>query len=97
MKPSVLAVIPARAHSKRIPGKNRKDFLGKPLIHWSIDTALSAQCVSQVTITTDDDKILEYAKQYPHVDFVKRPDELALDSTPGVDPIMHLMQQIEKS
>ncbi len=97
MKPSVLAVIPARAHSKRIPGKNRKDFLGKPLIHWSIDTALNAQCVTQVAVTTDDDKILEFSKIFPKVDFVKRPDELALDSTPGVDPILHLMQQIEKT
>lgn len=97
MKPSVLAVIPARAHSKRIPGKNRKDFLGKPLIHWSIETALAANCVTQVAITTDDDQILEYSKNFPKVDFVKRPDELALDSTPGVDPILHLMQQIEKT
>lgn len=96
MKPSVLAVVPARAHSKRIPGKNRKDFLGKPLIHWSIEAALSASCISHVVVTTDDDKVLEYSSRYPRVDFVKRPDELALDSTPGVDPVLHLMQQIEK-
>jgi CMP-N,N'-diacetyllegionaminic acid synthase len=97
MRPSVLAVIPARAHSKRIPGKNRKDFLGKPLICWSIDSALEARCISDVAVTTDDDLILDYAQKYPKVNFVKRPDELALDSTPGVDPILHLMQQIEKS
>lgn len=97
MKPSVLAVVPARAHSKRIPGKNRKDFLGKPLIQWSLDAALNASCVSRVAVTTDDDKILEYAQKFPKVDFVKRPDELALDSTPGVDPILHLMQQLEKA
>jgi len=97
MKPSVLAVIPARAHSKRIPGKNRKDFLGKPLIHWSIDAALEAKCVTHVAVTTDDTKILEYSTKYPKVDFVKRPEELALDATPGVDPILHLMQQIEKA
>lgn len=95
MKPRVLAVIPARAHSKRIPGKNRKDFLGKPLIHWSLDAALNAVCVSQVAVTTDDTKILDYVSIYPQVRFTKRPDELALDTTPGVDPILHLMQQLE--
>lgn len=97
MKSNVLAVIPARAHSKRIPEKNRKSFLGKPLIHWSIDAGLKAKCISRVVVTTDDEKILEYKKNYPEVSFVRRPSELALDDTPGVDPILHLMQELEKS
>lgn len=95
MKPSVLAVIPARAHSKRIPGKNRKSFLGKPLIQWSIEAALQAECVTDVLVTTDDEQILAYDKSFPKVQFVQRPDELALDSTPGVDPILHLMGNLK--
>lgn len=96
MKPNVLAVIPARANSKRIPGKNKKLFLGKPLIGWSIDAALEADCVTDVVVTTDDDSILAFAKDYPTVKFMKRPPELALDSTPGIDPVLHLMTQLEK-
>jgi len=94
MKLRVLAVVPARAHSKRIPGKNKKYFLGKPLICWSIEAALDSEYVTDVYVTTDDDEILLFQNQYPVVHFVKRPAELALDSTHGVDPIVHLMKQI---
>ncbi|MBC7466803.1 MAG: acylneuraminate cytidylyltransferase family protein [Bdellovibrio sp.] len=94
MKPSVLAIVPARAHSKRIPGKNKKIFMGKPLIDWSIDAALSSGCVTDVYVTTDDEDILQFKTHYPSVHFVNRPAELAVDSTPGVEPVLHLMNQI---
>ena len=97
MKPSVLAVIPARANSKRIPGKNKKLFLGKPLIGWSIEAALNSACVSDVVVTTDDDSILTFAQNYPTVQFLKRPPELALDTTPGIDPVLHLMEHSKKT
>ncbi len=97
MKPRVLAVVPARAHSKRIPGKNKKPFLGKPLIHWSIEAALSSECVTDVIVTTDDEGILNFKNDYSKVHFVRRPEHLALDSTPGVDPILHLMTQLDKT
>lgn len=97
MKPSVLAVIPARANSKRIPGKNKKLFLGKPLICWSIDEALACESITDVIVSTDDHDILALRSSYPNVQFLKRPDELALDSTPGVDPILHLMQNLKKN
>ncbi len=97
MKPTVLAIVPARAHSKRIPGKNKKDFLGKPLISWSIEVALASRCVTDVYVTTDDEEILQLQTLYPSVHFVRRSAELALDTTPGVDPILHLMSQLDKS
>jgi CMP-N-acetylneuraminic acid synthetase len=97
MKPTVLAVIPARANSKRIPGKNKKLFLGKPLIYWSIQAALDSTCVTDVVVSTDDEEILAFSKNFPKVKFLSRPKELALDGTPGVDPILHLMGHLGRS
>lgn len=96
MSSKVLAVIPARAQSKRIPGKNKKLFLGKPLIHWSIDAALKSKSITDVIVTTDDEEILGYQSHYPTVKFFRRPAELALDATPGVDPVLHLMGQLKQ-
>ena len=97
MKPTVLAVIPARANSKRIPNKNKNIFLGKPLILWSIEAAINSKSVTNVVVTTDDEEVLKFATQFPKVQFIKRPDYLALDSTPGVDPVLHLMEQSSQS
>ena len=59
-----LAIIPARGGSKRIPGKNIKEFLGKPIIAYSIEAALESGLFDEVMVSTDDDKIAEIAKKY---------------------------------
>jgi CMP-N,N'-diacetyllegionaminic acid synthase len=97
MKPSVLAVIPARANSKRIPGKNTKIFCGKPLIYWTIESAIASKNITDIIVTTDDIEILNLQTQYATLKFVKRPDSLALDSTPGVDPVLHIMREMPKA
>ncbi len=61
---SNLCVIPARGGSKRIPRKNVKDFLGKPIIAYSIEAALSSKLFSEVIVSTDDAEIAEIAKKY---------------------------------
>jgi pseudaminic acid cytidylyltransferase len=57
-----LAIIPARGGSKRIPRKNIKDFFGKPIIAYSINTALQSNLFSDVIVSTDDPEIAEIAK-----------------------------------
>lgn len=52
-----LAVIPARGGSKRIPGKNIRDFHGKPIIAWSIEAALESKLFDRVIVSTDDETI----------------------------------------
>lgn len=94
MTPSVLAIIPARANSKRIPGKNKKLFLDKPLIHWTIDAALKSRIITDVVVSTDDEEILQDSEVYKDVHFVRRPKELALDDTPGIAPILHFMESV---
>lgn len=59
-----LAIIPARGGSKRIPRKNIKDFLGKPIIAYAIETALNCGLFSDVMVSTDDPEIAEIAKAY---------------------------------
>ena len=56
-----LAIITARGGSKRIPRKNIKNFLGSPIIKYSIDAALKAGCFTEVMVSTDDEEIADLA------------------------------------
>lgn len=58
-----VAIITARGGSKRIPRKNIKEFLGQPIIKYSIDAALQSGCFDEIMVSTDDVEISEYAKQ----------------------------------
>ena len=75
-KESIVAVIPARGGSQRLPGKNIKLLVGKPLIAWTIEAAINSQLVNTVVVSSDDDEILKIANKYP-VEVQKRPDYLA--------------------
>ena len=59
-----IAIIPARGGSKRIPRKNIKDFLGKPIIAYSIEAALNSELFDEVMVSTDDYEIAEVALKY---------------------------------
>ncbi|PRY85669.1 pseudaminic acid cytidylyltransferase [Mongoliibacter ruber] len=59
-----LCIIPARGGSKRIPRKNVKDFLGKPIIAYSIEVALQSGLFDEVMVSTDDIEIAEVGKKY---------------------------------
>jgi len=86
-----VAIIPARGGSKRIPRKNIKSFHGKPLIAYSIQTALSSGLFDKVIVSTDDAEIAEVAEQYgAEVPFL-RPDSLADDYTGTFDVVDHAL------
>jgi pseudaminic acid cytidylyltransferase len=59
-----IAVIPARGGSKRIPGKNIREFHGKPVMAWSIEAALESALFDEVMVSTDDSRIAEIAIRY---------------------------------
>jgi N-acylneuraminate cytidylyltransferase len=59
-----IAIIPARGGSKRIPRKNIKPFLGKPIMTYSISAALKTELFDEVMVSTDDEEIAEVARQY---------------------------------
>ncbi len=84
-----IAIIPARGGSKRIPRKNIKDFCGKPMIAWAIETARASEQFEHIIVTTDDAEISELAKTWEaEVPFV-RPAALADDYTPTVPVVAH--------
>jgi pseudaminic acid cytidylyltransferase len=83
----ILAVIPARGGSKRIPRKNLRDFCGKPILAWSVEAALTSGCFDRVVVSTDDDEVARVARDLgADVPFV-RPAALADDHT-GTGPVV---------
>ena len=88
-----IAIIPARGGSKRIPRKNIKNFSGKPMIAWAINTALESDIFDHVIVSTDDDEIVKIAKDLGAEVPFKRPDHLADDLTPTVPVIAHAVNE----
>lgn len=82
-----VCVIPARGGSKRIPRKNIKPFLGRPMIAWSIEAAIEAGCFDRIAVSTDDAEIAGVARTHgTEVPFIRAPD-LADDLTATVPVI----------
>lgn len=89
MKP--LYIIPARAGSKGIPGKNTKPLAGVPLVAYSIKAALEVAPVADICVTTDDPEVIDIARSYGlTVPFV-RPAELAADTSGSREVMLHAL------
>ena len=91
-----LAIIPARAGSKGLPGKNIIDLCGKPLVVWSIEAGLHSSYIDEVVVSSDSDEILNIAKKY-HASTIKRPSELASDSANSESVIHHVVESFKVS
>jgi len=90
---SNLAIIPARGGSKRIPRKNIKDFLGKPIIAYSIEAALKSDLFDEVMVSTDDKEIAEIAIKYgAKVPFL-RSEKNADDYATTVDVLIEVIEK----
>jgi len=92
--PTFLAIIPARCGSKGLPGKNLRPLLGKPLIGWSIDAALQSKYITKTIVSSDCNEVLEAAQKLGAT-AVRRPKELALDSSPSEPLILHAINLFE--
>ncbi|BBH54075.1 cytidylyltransferase domain-containing protein [Fluviispira sanaruensis] len=88
-----LAIIPARKGSKGLPGKNKKYLCGKPLIAYSIESALEANLTP--FISTDDEEIIQIANKYNIICNYRRPQHLATDSASMVDVVLDAINWIE--
>ena len=91
----ILALIPARAGSKRLPGKNVRKLGGKPLITWSIDAVSGMPDIVDVMVSTDAPNIAEVAKNSGALVPWLRPDELASDTASSVDVAVHALDWYE--
>ncbi|MBA6409105.1 MULTISPECIES: acylneuraminate cytidylyltransferase family protein [unclassified Pseudoalteromonas] len=90
----VLAVIPARGGSKRLPRKNILKLAGKPLIAWSIEAGLNSKYVDEVIVTSDDSEILNISKNHG-ADTIKRPEVLASDIATTFDAVKHVIDNTQ--
>ncbi|MEX1153168.1 pseudaminic acid cytidylyltransferase [Parvibaculum sp.] len=85
----IIAVIPARGGSKRIPGKNIRPFAGKPIIAWSIEAARDSGLFDRVIVSTDDEKIAEVAREWGAEAPFVRPAALSDDMTGTMPVVLH--------
>ena len=92
-----IAIITARGGSKRIPRKNIKSFLGKPIIAYAIESALQSDLFDKVMVSTDDDEIASVAKGYgasvPFIRSQKNSDDYATT----VDVLLEVLMAFEQS
>lgn len=88
-----LCIIPARGGSKRIPRKNIKPFLGKPIIAYSIEVAIKSQLFDEVMVSTDDKEIAEIAKNYGAIVPFMRSDEAADDYATTMDVLQEVIKE----
>ncbi|MGB0748814.1 MAG: pseudaminic acid cytidylyltransferase [Magnetospiraceae bacterium] len=84
-----IAVIPARGGSKRIPGKNIRDFAGKPMIAYPIAAALDSGLFDAVRVSTDTETVADVARVAGALVDGKRPAELADDHATILDVMAH--------
>ena len=92
--PSVVALIPARSGSERVPGKNIRPLGGHPLLAYAVATALQAGVFQRVVCSTDSGKIAEVAQRYgADVPFL-RPPELATSTSPDIEWITFTLEEL---
>ena len=90
---NVIAVIPARGGSKRVPRKNIREVGGRPLLAWTVQAAKAAKCVSRVIVSTDDEEIASVARWYEAEVFM-RPAAAATDDAPIEAALWSVHQQV---
>jgi pseudaminic acid cytidylyltransferase len=92
-----IAIIPARGGSKRIPRKNIKKFLGKPILTYSIEAARESGLFEKIIVTTDDEEIAEIAIDCgADVPFL-RPESLSNDFSTTVEAVEHAIKWLKTS
>lgn len=95
--PTIVALIPARAGSKRMPGKNVRPLAGHPLIAYTIAAAAQSGLFAAIVVSTDSEQIAEIARYYgAEVPFL-RPTELAGDLSPDIEWVEHALRQLQAS
>jgi N-acylneuraminate cytidylyltransferase len=91
-----LCIIPARGGSKRIPRKNIKLFLGKPIIAYSIEVALQSQLFDEVMVSTDDEEIARIANSYGAKTPFLRSKETANDHATTFDVLKEVIKDYDQ-
>ena len=92
-KVRILGIIPARAGSKGIPNKNMRSLAGKPLIQYTIETALLSNSLDTIMVSSDSEEIIGLCGNFPKLETpYLRPAELSLDTTPTIKVVKHALE-----
>ena len=93
----IVALIPARAGSKRVPDKNIRPLAGHPLIAYTVSAALSSGIFADVIVSTDSEHYAEIVKYYgAEVPFL-RPETLAGDQSPDIEWLAYTLDQLRET
>lgn len=96
MSQKIVALVPMRHNSERVPRKNYRQFNGKPLYHYIISTLLDCPLISEILIDTDSPAILEDASRtFPSVHLIKRPENIRGGDVPMNTILLHDVKQID--
>lgn len=91
-----IAIIPARGGSKRILKKNIREFLGKPIIAYTLEAAITSGCFDHIFVSTDDIEIASVAEKYgAEIPFV-RPADISDDFSTAIDVIKHAITWVRE-
>jgi CMP-N-acetylneuraminic acid synthetase len=92
----LVALIPMRHHSQRVPGKNYRILAGKPLFHHIVETLLATPEITEIVVDTDSNPVINDLRQYfPQVRVIDRPEALRADDVPMNDILIHDTGQVQ--
>ncbi|MDP4182526.1 MAG: acylneuraminate cytidylyltransferase family protein [Bacillota bacterium] len=91
----IVCIIPARANSKRLKNKNTRVLNGKPLISWTIEEAKKSVSIDRIVISTDDEEAVKIGLDHG-VEVIRRPEELAMDTTTTAEVIFHALDLLKE-
>ena len=94
MQENVVAIIPARGGSQRIPRKNAKDFNGRPIISWPLAACATVDVISQVIVSTEDADIARISRDSGADLVIDRPAELAADAAGTAPVVKHAINEL---
>ncbi|MFC1931523.1 cytidylyltransferase domain-containing protein [Chloroflexota bacterium] len=94
-EPNIIAIIPARGGSKRLPRKNIRLLNGEPLIYYTIAAAKKSKYLQRLLVSTADSQITEIARGYG-AEVIDRPESLAQDDTPSRPVYQHVISHLEE-
>jgi CMP-N-acetylneuraminic acid synthetase len=93
--PTIVALVPMRHHSQRVPGKNYRPLAGQPLFHHILETLLAVSEIGNIIVDTDSEPVMDgLRRDFPQVIIVNRPESLRADDVPMNDILLHDTEQI---
>ena len=92
----LVALVPMRHHSQRVPGKNYRALAGKPLFQHVIETLLAVPEIAEIVVDTDSEPVMDgLRRQFPQVKIINRPEPLRADDVPMNDVLIHDTNQVQ--